>query len=124
VARDGRKRFTFFFTSADKSRTRSRVVYLINLVEDGDPGLLGLFDNLPSIAATPNGRFRPSSFSFLYVHSFRGHRSERSAMHPAVKIDQSVFQSGLILNAPGRPESASFGRSRLKPIKCVRELRL
>src|SRR6266446_5150136 len=67
-------------------------VLLIDLIEDGGHGVL---DDFVFQGRDPQWSF-PSIF-FLYVHSSRGHRSERSTMHPAMKIDQAIFQFGLIL---------------------------
>src|SRR5437899_6885512 len=67
-------------------------VFLVNLVEDGNYGML---DNL--VFHSRNSQWTLSSICFLYVHSSRARRSVCSAMHPAVKIDQTIFQSGLIL---------------------------
>ena len=50
---------------------------------------------LSSRPAIPNGRSRP--VRFLDVFPFRRLSPVGSAMDPAVKIDQSLFQSGLVL---------------------------
>src|SRR5712672_318914 len=67
-------------------------VFLVNLVEDGSYGML---DNL--VFHRRNPQWTLSSICFLYVHSSRGRRSVGSAMHPAMKINQAIFQPGFIL---------------------------
>jgi len=57
-------------------------VFLINLAEDGDHGLL---DNFVLQRRNPEWALPP--IFFLDIHSSRRCRSERSAMHPAMKID-------------------------------------
>jgi len=49
----------------------------------------------------------PSIF-FLYVHSSRRQRSIRSAMNPAMEINQPIFKSGFIL-LPGDPAHSGCG---------------
>jgi len=66
-------------------------VFLVNLVEDGNYGML---DNL--VFHSRNSQWTLSPICFLYVHSSRGRRSVCSAMHPAMKIDQAIFQPGFI----------------------------
>src|SRR6266567_5916946 len=75
-----------------KTVREAEKVLLVNLVEDGDHGVL---DNLVLHRRNPQWALPP--ISFLYVNSSRGRRSEHSAMHPAVQIDQAVLQFGFIL---------------------------
>jgi hypothetical protein len=49
----------------------------------------------------------PSIF-FLYVHSSRRQRSIRSAMDPAMKINQPIFEPGLLL-LPGNSVHSRCG---------------
>src|SRR2546422_6798556 len=74
-------------------------VFLVNLVEDGNYGML---DNL--VFHSRNSQWTLSSICFLYVHSSRWRRSIGSAMHPAMKVDQAIFQAGFIL----RPRYAVY----------------
>src|SRR5258708_1856779 len=74
-------------------------VLFVNLIEDGNHGLL---DNFVFQSRDPQ-RTLPSIF-FLYVHSPRWTRWERAAVHPAVEIDQSIAEPGLIL----RPGAAVY----------------
>src|SRR5579863_2157186 len=67
-------------------------VLLVNLMEDGDHSLLDYF-----VFQSRNSQWTLSSIFFLYIHSSRWLRSVRSTMHPAVQIDQSILQPGLIL---------------------------
>src|SRR5262252_1389675 len=67
-------------------------ILLVDLVEDGDHSLLDDF-----VFQGRDPQWTLSSIFFLYVHSSRGQRSIRSAMNPAMKIHQPIFQSGLIL---------------------------
>ena len=67
-------------------------VLLIDLIEDGDHGLL---DDLVFQCGDPE---RPlPSVSFLDVHSSRGQCPICSAMHPAVQIGKPILQPGFIL---------------------------
>src|SRR6476660_1641218 len=70
----------------------SQKVLLVDLVEDGDHGLLDDF-----VFQCRNPQWTLSSILFLYVDSSRRQRSVSSAMNPSVKIDEPIFQSGLIL---------------------------
>ena len=78
-------------TPRAKPVRESQKVFLENLVEDGDHGLL---DDLVFQGRDPQWTL-PSIF-FLYVHSSRGQRPIRSAMNPSVKVDESILQAGLI----------------------------
>ena len=75
-----------------KSIRKAEKIFLVNLVEDGSHGLL---DEL--VFQSRNSQWTLSSICFLYVHSSRWLRSIRSTMNSAVEIDQSIFDSGLIL---------------------------
>src|SRR6266853_4240364 len=78
--------------SRSKAIREAEKLLLINLIEDGDHGLL---DDLVLQRRNPQRAF-PSVF-FLYVHSSRWRRSERSAVHPAVQIGKSILQPRFIL---------------------------
>src|SRR5258708_13499517 len=67
-------------------------VLFVNLIEDGNHGLL---ENFVFQSRDPQ-RTLPSIF-FLYVHSPRWHRSVRPPVHPAVEFDQSTHQPAIIL---------------------------
>src|SRR5213594_2972254 len=86
-----RQRIQRLMLAAPRSKTvrEAEKVLLIDLIEDGGHGVL---DDFVFQGRDPQWSF-PSIF-FLYVHSSRGHRSERSTMHPAMKIDQAIFQFG------------------------------
>jgi hypothetical protein len=86
-----------------KSIRETEKVFLVDLVEDGDHGLL---DNL--VLQRRNSQRTFSPVFFLYVHSSRWRRSERPTVHPAVQIDQSVFQPRFIL----LPRNAVHARCR------------
>src|SRR5215467_5298556 len=80
--------------AAPRTKTvgEAQKVFLVNLVEDGDHGLL---DNLVFQGRDPQWAL-PSIF-FLYVHSSRRLRTIHSAMNPTMEIDESILQAGLIL---------------------------
>src|SRR5215469_3293224 len=71
---------------------KAQKVFLVNLIEDGDHGLL---DNL--VFQGRDSQWTLPSIFFLYVHSSRRLRSIPSAMHPTVEIDESILHVGLIL---------------------------
>ena len=79
-------------TPRAKPIRESQKVFLVNLVEDGDHGLL---DDLVFQSRDPQWTL-PSIF-FLYVHSPRGQCPIRSTMNPSVKVDETILQAGLIL---------------------------
>src|SRR3989475_7764914 len=64
-----------------KSVGEAEKVFLINLVEDGDHGMLDKF-----VFDSRDRQWTLPSVCFLYVHSSRGRRSIGSAMNPAMKI--------------------------------------
>ena len=72
-------------------------------VEEGSHGVL---DEL-IFQGRNSQRTLPSIF-FLYVHSSRRQRSICSAMNPAMKINQPIFQPGLVL-LPGDPVHSGSG---------------
>src|SRR6266403_182064 len=67
---------------------KAEKILFIDLVEDGNHGLLDkfVFDSRDREGTLP-------SICFLYVHSSRGHRSIGSAMNSAMKIGQSILKS-------------------------------
>src|SRR5499425_1593986 len=87
-------------------------VFLVDLVEDGDHGLL---DDL--VFQSRNSQWTLPSVFFLYVHPSRRQRSIRSAMNSAVEIDESILQAGLIL-LPRHPAHTrrSFPLQRVKAL--------
>src|SRR5713226_8906764 len=70
-------------------------ILLINRIENSDHGLL---NNLVFQRRDPQRALSP--VGFRYVHPSGWLRSIRPAVYPAVKIDQSIFQTGLILLPP------------------------
>src|SRR3974390_406342 len=76
---------------AETIREAEKVLF-VNLVEDGVHGVLDEF-----IFQGRDSQWTLPSIFFLYVHSSRRQRSIRSAMNPAMEIDQTIFHSGLIL---------------------------
>ena len=70
-----------------KSIREAQKVFLVDLVEDGDHGLL---DNLVFQSRNPQWALPP--IFFLYVHSSRRQRSIHSAMNSTVEIDESNNQ--------------------------------
>jgi len=60
----------------------SEKVLLVDLVEDGDHGMLDKF-----VFDSRDCKWTLPSIFFLYVHSSRWHRSIGSAMNSAMKID-------------------------------------
>jgi hypothetical protein len=83
-------------------REAEKILFLY-LIEDGGHGVLDelIFQSRDSEWALP-------SIFFLYVHSSRRQRSIRSAMNPALEIDQPIFESGLII-LPGDPVHSGCG---------------
>src|SRR5579864_2994051 len=81
----------------------SQKVFLVNLVEDGDHGLL---DHLVFQGRDPQWTLPP--IFFLYAHSPRGQRSIRPRMNPSVEIDEPILQSGLILLPRHSTPGAAF----------------
>jgi hypothetical protein len=86
-----------------KAIRESEKVLFIDLVEDRGHGVLDklIFQGRDSEWALP-------SIFFLYVHSSRRQCSIRSAMNPAMEINQPIFKSGLIL-LPGDPVHSGCG---------------
>src|SRR6516162_3453890 len=87
---------------AEAIREAKKILF-IDLIKDGSHGVL---DEL--IFQGRNSEWTLPSIFFLYVHSSRGQRSIRSAMNPAMKINQPIFQPGLIL-LPGDPVHSGSG---------------
>jgi hypothetical protein len=83
--------------------TKAEKVFLVDLVEDGNHGLLDKF-----VFDSRDRKWTLPSIFFLYVHSSRGHRSIGSAMNSAMEINQPIFKSGLIL-LPGDPVHSRCG---------------
>jgi hypothetical protein len=79
-------------TPRAKSIREAEKIFLVDLVEDGDHGLL---NDLVFQRRDPQ-RASPPVF-LLYVHSPRRHRSVRPAMDLAVQINKSIFEPSLIL---------------------------
>src|SRR5215470_15075198 len=92
-----RQRIQRVMLAASRAETigESQKILLINLVEDGDHGLL---DDFVFQGRDPQWTLPP--IFFLYVHSSRRLRSVRSAMNPTMEIDESIFQAGFILLPP------------------------
>src|SRR2546427_11168771 len=89
-----RQRIQRLMLAAPRAKTirEAEKVFLVDLVEDGDHGMLDQF-----VLDSRDREWALPPIFFLYVHSSRGHRSIRSAMYPAMKIDQAIFHFGLIL---------------------------
>ena len=100
-----RQRIQRVMLAAPRAKTirEAKKVLLIDLIEDGSHGVL---DEL-IFQGRDSERTLPSIF-FLYVHSSRRQRSIRSAMNPAMEINQPIFESGLIL-LPGDPVHSGCG---------------
>src|SRR5215472_11632273 len=81
----------------------SEKVFLVNLIEDSNHGLL---DDL--VFQCRNSQRTLPPVCFLYVHSSGWLRSVRSSMYPAVEIEESAFHSGFIL-LPGDPVHSRCG---------------
>jgi hypothetical protein len=90
-------------TPRAKAIRESEKVLFIDLIEDRGHGVLDklIFQGRDSEWALP-------SIFFLYKHSSRRQRSIRSAMNPAMEINQPIFKSGLIL-LPGDPVHSGCG---------------
>ena len=67
-------------------------VHLINLIEDGHHAML---NNL--VLQGRDAFWTLPSINLPYIDSPRGLGPVRSTVHPTVKINESIFQSGLIL---------------------------
>src|SRR5580704_16837735 len=78
-------------------------VFLIDLVEDGNHGLLDKF-----VFASRDRPLTLPSIFFLYVHSSRGRRSIGSAMNSAMKSGQPILEPVFIL-LPGNPIHSRCG---------------
>ena len=78
-----RQRIQRLMLAAPRAKTvrEAEKVFLVDLVEDGDHGLLDKF-----VLDSRDPEWTLPSIFFLYVHSSRGHRSIRSAMNSAMKI--------------------------------------
>jgi hypothetical protein len=88
-------------TPRAKPIREAQKVFLVNLVEDGDHGLL---DDFVFQGRDPQWTLPP--IFFLYVHSSRGQRPIRSPVNPSVKFDESILHAGLIL----RPRDSVHSR--------------
>ena len=86
-----------------KTIREAEKILFIDLIEDGGHGVLDelIFQGRDSEWTLP-------SIFFLYVHSSRRQCSIRSAMNPAMEINQPIFKSGLIL-LPGDPVHSGCG---------------
>src|ERR1700756_5483539 len=75
-----------------KAIREAKKILFIDLIEDGGHGVLDelIFQGRDSEWTLP-------PIFFLYVRSSRGQRSICSAMAPALEINQSIFEPGLIL---------------------------
>src|SRR5215472_7243432 len=84
-----RQRMQCLMLAASRSKAirESPKVPLINRLEDGDDALL---DNL--VLQRGHSQRTLSSVGFRDIYPPRWLRSVRSAVHPAVQIDQSIFQ--------------------------------
>src|SRR5216683_5616322 len=69
-----------------KSIGEAEKVFLINLVEDGNHGMLDKF-----VFDSRDRKWTLPSIFFLYVHSSRWLRSIGSTMNPAMKIGQPIL---------------------------------
>ena len=78
--------------SRSKAIRKAQKVFLVNRVEDGDHGLL---DDLILQRRDPQRTLPP--VAFRDIHPSRWLRSKCSTVDPAVQIDQSTLQPGLIL---------------------------
>jgi hypothetical protein len=65
---------------------KAEKVFLLDLVEDGNHGLLDKF-----VFESRDREWTLPSILFLYVHSPRWHRSVRSALDSVMKIGQSIL---------------------------------
>ena len=86
-----------------ENHTRTEKVLFVNLVEDSDHSVL---DDLIFQGCYP--KWTLPSILFLDIHPSRRQRSVRSSMHPAMKINQSILNSGLVL-VPCDPVYARCG---------------
>src|SRR5260370_28004258 len=100
-----RQRIQRLMLAAPRAKTirEAEKVFLVDLVEDGDHGMLDQF-----VLDSRDRKWALPPIFFLYVHSSRGHRSICSAMNPAMEISQPIFKSGLIL-LPGDPVPSGYG---------------
>ena len=100
--------------AASRSETirEAQKVFLVNRIEDGDHGLL---DDLVLQRRDPQRTLPP--VGFRDIHPSRRLGSIRPAVDPAVQIDKSILQPGLIL----LPRRAVHPRCRF-PLQCVKAL--
>src|SRR5208282_122481 len=101
-----RERVQRLMLAAARSKTirKAQKVFLVNRIEDGDHGLL---DDLVLQRRDPQRALPP--VAFRDIRPSRGFRSICSTVHPAVQIDQSTLQPGLVL----LPREAVYPRGRL-----------
>src|SRR5437868_550135 len=93
-----------------KSVGESPKIFLIDSIEDRNHGLL---NNL--VLQRRNSQRPFPSVVLRYPDSLHGQRPERSAVNPAVQIDESFFQPGLVL----LPCHSVHSRRGL-PLECVK----
>jgi hypothetical protein len=86
-----------------KALREAQKILFVDLVEDGSHGVLDEF-----IFQGRDSEWTLPSIFFLYVHSSRRQRSIRSAMDPAMKINQPIFEPGLLL-LPGNSVHSRCG---------------
>src|SRR5260370_449812 len=84
-----RQRIQRLMLAAPRAKTirDAENVFLVDLLEDGDHGMLDQF-----VLDSRDREWALPPIFILYVHSSRGHRSIRSAMNPALEISQPIFQ--------------------------------
>src|ERR1700737_1981859 len=89
-----RQRIQRLMLAASRAKTvrEAEKVFLVNLVEDGDHGMLDKF-----VFDSRDCKWTLSSIFFLHVHSSRGHCSIGSAMNSVMKIGQPILQPVFIL---------------------------
>src|ERR1700691_810206 len=100
-----RQRIQCLMLAAPRAKTirESEKVFLVNLVEDSDRGLL---DDL--IFQCRDSQWALPSIAFRYVDSSRRLCSVGSAMNSVMKISQSIFQPVFIL-VPSNPVHSGCG---------------
>jgi hypothetical protein len=83
-----RQRIQRLMLAAPRAKTvrEAEKVFLVDLVEDGNYGMLDNF-----VFHSRNPQWTLPSICFLYVHSSRRLRAIRSTMNSAMKIGQSIF---------------------------------
>jgi|ERR1035438_7974421 hypothetical protein len=75
-----------------KTVREAEKIFLVDLVEDGNHGLLDKF-----VFESRDREWTLPSICFLYVHSSRGLCSIGSAMNSVMKIGQPILQPDFIL---------------------------